>query len=236
MKILRFTSIFALALVIAGCGGGGNDVPIATTKVVAAIDWGARARGLRAPSSALSAVISIKSALPGGGDFSFLINREDALAAYSRTYVSSEVVKLGTWRMGVMFYAQKEGLGDVVGVTGATVEIKADGTGIPEIATTGTFTFVFLLSDQKVAIGTDQSLILRCGAKILTDSIGHGSIVLVAVSPGSIIWDVVDGTDKLSFVNGVAHGLNPGTATVTGSVDGISSGPQTVAVESNATP
>jgi hypothetical protein len=50
------------------------------------------------------------------------------------------------------------------------------------------------------------------------------------VSPGSAIWQVTAGADKLHFVNGQAEGIANGTASVTATVDGITSDPVLVSV------
>lgn len=232
MKVLRILTVLLLALVIAGCGGGGGSDALPTTaNVLASIDWAARTRGLKAPSSAQSVVITLKDALPGGGDFHFLINRDAAPAAYTQTYTSPGLAKLGTWTMSAMFYGQNDGSGDAVGTAGAVVEIKADGTGLPTVATAGTFKTVSIPAGQTATIGTNQDLTVMAGT---ADS--NGAIVKeVAISPGSIVWKVIEGGDKLTFVDGMAKGIAPGVAKITATVDGIVSAAQTVTVVSTAT-
>lgn len=230
MKVLQILSVLLLAFVIAGCGGGGGSDALPTTaNVLASIDWAARTRGLKAPSSAQSVVITLKDALPGGGDFHFLINRDAAPAAYTQTYTSPGLAKLGTWTMSAMFYGQNDGSGDVVGTAGASVEIKADGTGIPELETFGSFNLVKIPTFQTVPLGGSKDLRISAFSEDQTTPFKQ-----VAIVPGSVIWKVILGNDKLTIVNGMAKGLLPGEATLTATVDGIVSQPEVVTVVSNA--
>lgn len=233
MKLLRFLSPFLLALALAGCGGGGgnSNAPATSTKLIASIDWAARTRSLNAPSSAQSVVISINGATPDGGDFRFTINRDSAPDAYSKSYTSLGSVMLGNWTVKAMFYGENDGSGDIVGVAGAKADIKGDGTGLPTLATVGTFKTVSIPAGQTVTLGQSQDLAIMAGT-----ANASGAIVKeVAISPGSITWKINDGSDKLTFANGEAKGMVPGMATVTATVDGIVSAPQTVTVISTAT-
>src|SRR5579862_6871639 len=153
--------VAALLFGLAGCGGGGSPQ---TTPVKLTISWAARRRVVDAPSSALSAIVTLSNANPAGGDFTWTIDRNSAPAAYTSTYTSTSSAKAGSTQVTVRFYAQAGGQGAVVGIAQATVTINADGTGIGDIATIGTITSVVVTVQQSIAVGQTSTTLATATA------------------------------------------------------------------------
>jgi hypothetical protein len=227
----RWQLIAAITLSMsAGCGGGGGGNSggggaSQETPVQLSIDWGGRSRGVTGPPSSLSARLSITAAKGDGTDLTYVVNRESAPAAYSRTYTTTEKLKPGNWPVLVRFYAQANGAGPLVGVAQKTATIAADGTGIGNIATSGTVSRVVVPAGQTLAAGATEDLAFT--ALDVNNSV-------IAVTPGSAFFVVASGSDKMDIVGGQAHGLAPGPATVTATVDGHISQAQSVSVTSSA--
>src|SRR5689334_2413445 len=104
-------ALIAALFTLHACGGGGNGGGNAgtTTPVRFSIDWGARSRTISAPSSALSATLTLANAGPAGGDFHFTVNRDPAPAAYTGNYTTTTRAKIGTWPLTVRFFALADG-------------------------------------------------------------------------------------------------------------------------------
>src|SRR5437899_6563220 len=97
-KFFGWLALVAAGL-LAGCGGGsvGNGNPgTRTAAVKVSVNWAARSRALSGPSSALSAIITLKGAAQDGTDFSFTVNRPADPAAQTSDYVSSAQAVVGT--------------------------------------------------------------------------------------------------------------------------------------------
>src|SRR5438093_10128508 len=111
------TIIPTLVAALAGCGGGGGGGGISSSPVPVniAIHWGARTRALNAPSSALSAKVTLLGAAPDGGDVSFTVDRDPNPAEYTATAKSGLVAQPGVYLMRAEFRALADGQGDVVG-------------------------------------------------------------------------------------------------------------------------
>lgn len=213
-----------LAGILSGCGGGGGTSPT-STRAKLTINWPARSRGtLTGLSSALSAKIVLVHAGVSGQDITFIVDRPSAAAVVSQTYTAPADAFIGTWEVQVGFYAQSEGNGDLVGSADANLTMGADGN-LPDIATTGRI--------HSVEVGDGQSILADAQADLTFTARGEGGEV-IAVTPGSAFFTVTNGADRLEFVNGFAHGLLPGMATVTAAVDGVASLPVSVKVTSNA--
>lgn len=222
---LGFIALITLSILL-GCGGGGGGGGGGGqqgTQVRFTIRWAERSRNVAAPSSALSAVVTLKNARADGTDFVFTINRDASnTAAYTRTYTSVDFAMPGTWELGVRFFAQANGAGDVVGTAAANVTLAPDGTGIGDIATTGTVASVKVTENQTVFVGATKSLAYE------TRSADNA---LIAVTPGSVFFQVASGGDKLRITETqLAEGLAEGTATVRATVDGKTSPEASVAV------
>jgi peptidyl-prolyl cis-trans isomerase A (cyclophilin A) len=184
------------------------------------IAWAARSRTIGAPSSALSAVITLEKA-DGGKDAVFTIDRDAAPAAYTQTYTSTQMANTGYWQLVAQFYAQADGKGAVVGVAAANITLNADGSGIGDLTTVQSVASVTLPATQNISVGQTTDLSFTA-----LDSAGN----TVAVTPGSAVYTVTSGGSYLSVVNGQVQGLGSGAATVTVTVDGKTSAAQSVNV------
>jgi hypothetical protein len=179
------------------------------------IQWPERSRKLDALSSAQSVVVVLKNAAQDGTDFVWNINRDANLAANQQDYLSPNVAKVGTWDLQVRLYASPNGTGALVGTAGANVTLAADGTGIGDLAVSGTIQTVQVPDGQFVKLAEKKDL---------TFATRDASGALVAVTPGSAKWEVVSGTDRLRVVTGgQVEGLAIGLASVRATVDGKTS-------------
>jgi hypothetical protein len=232
MKNAR-TSILLLILsvLLAGCGGGGGDSgggTAATARAHLDIAWAGRSREVIAPSSALSAVITLQGAAPDGSNVTFTVDRNDAPAAYTQTYTAPADARVGTFVLSVRFFANKGGQGALVAQASLSVAIKADGTlttpngsQLPPITPAGTIVSTVLVPGQQLLVGETRDLTFEA-----KDASGN----VVAVTPGSASFVVTTGAGFLDIRNGQAVGLAPGDAMVTVSVDGKVSTPTAVKV------
>lgn len=221
-----------LALVVqTGCGGGGNSLGLTnlgqqggstrSAPVKVDISWAARSKAVNATSSALSAVFTLKGAKIGGGDFVFSVDRSDTPGAYTQTAVSQGQALVGNWNMTVQFYAGKGGQGAIVGTGGKAITLKTDGTGIGDVAATPTISSAsVVLPNQSLSVGQSAPLSFTA-----LDSGGKP----VVVTPGSAFFTVTSGGDKLQVSqDGTAKALAAGSATVTVTLDGKTSAPQSI--------
>jgi hypothetical protein len=230
MRLSPLVVALLCSLIFTGCGGGGGGgggpiVP--ATSVKADIHWPARTRALEAPPSALSVVIILDNASPDGSDFTWVIDRGNDITDHTSSYTSPNAAKIGPADLTVRFYAQSGGNGAVVATGGGTVTINADGSGIGTVTINNVISAVTVPAGQTISLGEVKDLNFSA-----TESGG----AIIAVTPGSVAWAVTGGADKLRInPNGMAEGLVPGTATVTATIDGKTSAPQTVTVVSGAT-
>jgi len=227
------TSLYLFACVaagLAGCGGGGGDgsasnaVQTATAKID--VQWGQRSRAVNAPSSALSAVITLTGAAADGTDVRWTVNRNAAPAAYQATYASPAPARVGPLDLLVQFFAESDGAGSAVATAASRVSLKADGTGISDVSTSGDIKSVQITPGQVVRAGQQ---------KLLLFSSLDASSNVVAISPGSMFTSVVDGQDHLTITDGQMTGVSAGTAMVVVTVDGHPSLPTAVTVSPNVT-
>lgn len=223
VHLILFLGLLPLMVSLTGCGGGGGHPGPSVSFVRIAIDWPARSRDVTAVSSALSALIIVKGSAADGSDFTFGENRKTTdPSAYTGTYTSSGQTRVGTWPLQVKFYAQPNATGDVVAVANGQIPVPSQYGNITNVTTTGTIKNVTIPAGQIVLVGQHTDL-----AFSTTDANG----TVIAVTPGSAFFKVVTGTSALQIdQNGQATGVAPGTATVTVTVDGITSAAQTVTV------
>lgn len=212
---------------VTGCGGGsggGDPVtnPPATSRIHVTVQWADRSRSVAAPGSALSATVTLAGAKVGGGDETFTVNRNDNIAAHTETYDSPEDAFTGSRTMGVNFYAQAGGAGSLVATAIATVHISGSGD-IPDAVTNiqKTIKSVTVTSGQQVGVGEDRFLTFTA-----RDMSGN----IVAVTDGSARFAAADGADKIVVAGIVGTGLAAGVASVTATVDGVTSSPTPVTV------
>jgi len=183
----------------------------------------AASRAIMAPSSALSAVVTLKNANPCGGDFAFTVNRPKDPNGVLVDYTSEQPVLTGSFALRVEFYSAFDGAGDAVGEACDKVTIATDGTGIGTVAAEGKVASVVIPPDQVVKVGQTADL-----AATVRSRTGE----LLALGKGAFFWMVTEGESYLSFDtwSGSARGLKRGTANVQATVDGIASAPTRVLI------
>jgi len=185
------------------------------TPLKVTVAWPPRTRAIQAPGSALSCVVSLANANPKGGAFTFEIDRGATLTAFTQTYTSSTSALTGPSMATITFYAAAGGTGSVVANAHSNVTVATDGTGLDQVAVTGTVSKLFIPANQTVAVGSSTQL---------TFEAYDSSNTLIALSPGSAGWTCYTGTSFLSLTpSGVATGRSVGGASVYVAVDGITS-------------
>ncbi|MBS1708818.1 MAG: hypothetical protein JSS65_08880 [Armatimonadetes bacterium] len=230
MNRLQCLVLFVLLLVAIGCGGGGGGL----TSTAASIDvqWPTRSRGLNhGLSSALSATITVVGASTTGTDITFNIDRDSAsVAAHTATYqVPAQVDPTRTTSVQATFYAQPGSTGDVVGTASAPVTLSGTDLRLGTITLTGVVQHVTVTSPAQMTSGSASTQLTFTA----TDS--HGAAV--AVTPGSALWAVTNGSQNLTLTaDGVATPVAVGQATVKATVDGIVSSFFAIDVVSGAVP
>jgi probable HAF family extracellular repeat protein len=206
-----------------GCGGNdSNSPPPRSTPLKISIQWGARSRAVSAPSSALSATVTLTMADPTGADFTWTLDRDTNPAAYTANYVSAARAKVGAAPLRIGFYAQADGKGALVGEGQANVTIQADGSGIGPVTTINTVASVEVAADQSLLVGQKKDLVFTA-----KDAKG----AMVAVTPGSAFLTVKTGGDLLRVTGGQLEGVSAGLATVTATVDGRASAETGLAIQ-----
>jgi hypothetical protein len=225
--LLTVLTAILLCPLFLGCGGGGDGGNPGTTPVNVTVRWPARSRAIvDAPMAALSAVITLQAAKADGTDLILTIERNDAPAAYTQTYTSTEQARAGlTTKLTVQFRAQHGGQGDLVGIAEAQTAVTQNGAlrngdGSELLLTTNDLVdSITVLPGQTVAVGEHTDL-----AFTARDRQGN----VLAITPGSVIFSVSEGSAFLKIENGQAVGLSPGTAKVNG-VDVVVTGIEDIA-------
>jgi probable HAF family extracellular repeat protein len=223
---LTFLLSILLAL-IPGCGGGGGQAEVAGPQMTSsppgfAVSWGGRSRQVTAPSSALSVVATLSGAAADGTDLILRANRHADPAAYTETISFTAPARVGTWPLSIRFYSSEDLGGSVVGTADASVTLLSDGTGIGDVATTGTVAGVEVVPGQSVNVGETRQLLFTA-----RDSAGG----VLALTPGSAVWVMTSGKPTLLVQpDGQATGLDVEKATVKVTVDGKTSPLADVAV------
>ncbi|MBC7528553.1 MAG: peptidylprolyl isomerase [Chthonomonadaceae bacterium] len=222
-RFAGFLTLFCLmSMLFAGCGGSGsgnNSSSNNGTAVAFGVNWAARSRAVDAPASALSLKATLRAASASGTDILLTVNRRDAPEAYSETVTFPTDAKQGIQNLTVIFYAQKDGMGAVVGTAAASVSVGGSGASVGIFTNVGAIKTVQVVTGQSITVGQ---------AKDLTVTAKDASGSILAVSPGSIIYQIVTGGSVVSLVNGQLKALSAGTATVTATIDGVVSSPVSV--------
>ena len=193
------------------------------------ISWALRARVITGPSSALSVVVTFDFASSSKQNVTLEADRNGSPMAYQQTYATSQGVRPGVTPIHVRFYSQAGAQGSLVGAADASVLVKSDGTlaqanGSPlgTIQTTGQVASVSVIGPQSVTIGVPQPI---------STNVFDAQNDLIAVSSGSIFYDVTGGTGSATIdSSGNLEGVSPGGVSVIATVDGIPSAAATVTV------
>ena len=226
-SVLLPSTVVSIAL-LAGCSGGGlgSSGGVPTVSVRFSIAWAERTRATGAPASALSAIVILSGARPDGTDFSFTVTRLADPAAYSQDYVSPPGARPGTWDLAVNFMAQADGMGSIVATGRAGITLNQDGSGIGDVTTLGTIRSLEIPVGQTVNVGQKRDIVFSG-----RDSSGR----LIGITPGSASFAIVSGGDRARVNNGQIEGLAVGSASVSVTVEGMTSAPETVSVISPGT-
>jgi len=232
-------------LVNVGCGGGSSEpkpnptpTPIisptptptpAAVAVKATIVWGPRSRDIGAPSSALSATLTLKDTQSNATVLTKTVDR--SVQNGSQTYTLDPPVTPGNYNLDAKFFSQAGGGGTLVATAGASATVRTDGTLAVTIAFNGVITSVDVPAGQSVNIG--QTLQVLYSAK---DKDGN----VIALTPGSDIVTIADATStvsgqpsaELAAQQDSIVGRNPAKVTVTVKVDNATSPPTDIAVRS----
>jgi hypothetical protein len=170
-------------------------------------------------------VLRLKGAKSDHSDLVFTVDRNDAPAAYTQTYTTTDSAVLGATIATITFYAIKGGQGAVVAVASKSVKLGADGGDVGDIDTVGTIASVAIVPGQSVLTGVTQDLQLSA-----LDANGNA----VAVTPGSAAWSVDPSQVSLALSpSGAATGVAPGFVSVSVTLDGKSSPAAMVPVVTN---
>jgi hypothetical protein len=248
MALKRSTFLLVLvnlALVAAtGCGGtsGGGcdrDRRAQRSRQVSpslTIAWAARSRDVSAPTSALSAVVSVSG--DNGSKATFTAERPTGTGAVSQAYPSGADITVtgsadavapgdtaGKVSVHVDFYATSGTSGGaqaLVATADAHVDIRIDG-GIASAITNvqGKIASVQVTPDQKVNVGSK---------KFLGYSARNADGALLALAPGSAFFTTSTGADLLAVSGEVGTGRAGGSAAVVATIDGVASPPTSVTV------
>ena len=225
-----------LSLLPSGCSGGGGTplasptpfgatpTPLRTAAFRVQVDWGARSRvvGL---SSAQSARITLAGGAVSGTDLAWIVNRPAGTAAVTQTYDSPSQARVGTSILTIRFFADPDGGGAEVGLAQASATILPDGSLTVTISTYTGVQSVALIAGQSVEVGETKTLGFT--ARNLQGNV-------VAVTTGSVFFNVVQDPQNLAVVNGGSsvQGSHPISALVTARIDTATSPPTLVNVTS----
>lgn len=249
-------SVGALGLgmgLTAGCGGGGSDtnptptptpsptVAPATTTFRATILWRARTRieatGL---ASALSARVTLYAANIGGGDNSFVINRDLArTAAYTETYTSPVAALPGTnYRFRIQFFSQPNAQGTEVGFADTSASLASNGDLSGTIATYNIgIQRVIVTPGQTIAWAenktVDFKVIDRSGNEVTLAQPGASSGITYGGAQISVL-PAFAGNMRVE-ANGSVTATHPSSAQVTVQVEDKISAPETITITSPTT-
>jgi len=223
---------------LSGCGSGGggggttpspsptptpspSPTPVLMARPQITVNWGARSRVVTLPASALSLTIDLHG---DSGSVVFTANRPSGLAASSQTYAAPTEIPVGTYQVNVTGFAQSNGTGAKVASADIQVNLGPYGL-LPPISLVQAITSVEIPAGQNIPVNQQPDL-------IVTPRDAAGNVVVV--TPGSCFMSVTSNGQRLRYISGTqVEGLLPGPATMTASIDGITSPAATVTVVSN---
>lgn len=230
---------FLGGVLVSGCGGGGGGSAsrnTRTTPVTVNIVWPARSRTVNAPASAQSCIISLRTGDPNtGGPVDFtLINRDlTKPGGYTQTWTSPESVRIGRTEVNVRFYAgtgtprpnpgnpnQEQPAPEAASIVSDTtldVEIKDDGTGIPDLSPTSRVASVAIAPNQTVNFGSTTT--------INFDARDTSNALITGVPQGAGSFSAPQNSVPAISPSGDMTGNLLGNTQVTVSVDGKTSNP-----------
>jgi hypothetical protein len=173
--------------------------------------------------------VTLHPTFGSGADVEIDGNRSSDLAAHTEIYKYSQALPLGPYMVGVSFFSQPNQTGVLTGTAGASAALFSCGClENPNESPLGTVTFSSRI--KSVLIPVNQSLAVGATTQLNVSPIdGNGN--MVAVSPGSLQFQIVSGSSSASITpDGIMSGLAAGSANVTATVDGVTSSATQVSV------
>jgi hypothetical protein len=226
---------------LSGCGSGGsggpNPTPTPTSvnprSVTAGFDlnWAA-ATGIVTPPAIPASVSSLRVTLHGAGvdgsDVTVVVNRrQDRTDAYFEHIDFPVPVRVANGlTLEVQFYTEVNATGDSVGTTSATVSIQSDGSGIGTITINSRIVSTKVLPQQSVLIGKPTDILFEARDV-------NGALVPVSRGAATIRVAPTDSSRLISLGGNRVQGQLPGSASVTVSIDGVVSIPETIIIRSD---
>jgi len=203
------------------------------TKPTVTLSWPAKSRDINAPMSALSATITFRSAGANGGDVSMIVDRPVAPAAVRLPCTMTTPVVAGYHVIDVVFYSSGSGSGSEVADATAGVVVSPSGTLLgPSGAPLGNVAYASTISSVTVIPNqvTPPNVAFSPGVTAFS---ADGTIA--AFGEGQTTFQVTNGTGAATNVGGAIKGTKEGTVFVSATVDGQTSPPQTVTIQTAAT-
>lgn len=215
----RSLLLLGVGAVLAGCGGGGGGEVTPATRVSPRISirWGARSRAVSVNSTPLSVVVALRPAA-GGTEESFVVNRPAGTVEQTETYTAPFTLPVGDYQLTLTAYAVAGGSGSVLARGNQNIPLTTEGT-LPDVVMTGTVASVHVAAGQTLGVGERRALQAQ-----ITGTSGEA----LAVSEGSLFWEVLSGGDRVRVEEGRLLGVAPGSAMVRVRVDGIASEPTAI--------
>jgi len=234
----RVAVLIGLLLCMLGCGGGGGGGKSVTYPPVTAsisVVWPVRTMSVNAPSSAISVKFVLHDPTGKQSDIFWIGNRSSNIAGHTETYTSGSTLVPGKFVMYGVFYSGVNAGGSNVATFGSDVSVSSGGAiANPDGSPLSPIQFTGII--QSVVVATNQTVHVGSGATQLAASARDTNGTVIALSPGSFTFAVASGQSYLSVTaSGMATGTSAGSATVTASVDNISSTPTKVTVVSTTT-
>ena len=220
-----------LPLFAASCGSGGGP-PATSGRITATIDWPARSRAIDATASALSLRITIPKGNLDGSDCVWNIDRDNNPQAHVMAVTSPSPVRFGSYVVtidGLSLPGAGAGSGNEAEIaSGSASAVLGPGhASLPpislasQVADVAVATTTASLSQASPAPFSAVLLQFLC-----TDAAGN----TLVLTPGSAVWKLTSSTGFVTLApDGVLQfGYVPFTATVTVTVDGVTSAPATI--------
>lgn len=236
----------ALMILLSGCTARVAPNPFAvqgglSRALRVTINWPERSRAINAPSAALSAVVTLQGAGPTGTDISIVVNRTGPETAHSETYDRTVQVRNGTFPLQINYFAETGGPSPTSPLVAEAflqrINVLPDSSGIADITPGGPanpgLDMDFNSTIQSVEVDPGAPILVGETRDLLfTARAADGSVI--PISRGSLIFRAAAGSQTVLLLtdDGVATGVSPGTASVTATVNGITSPPVNVTVTS----
>ena len=225
-----FLAGMTVALTGCGGGGGGDGSSSSQASVRTTINWAARSKAVNSPGSAQSAKITLTSTKDGSLIYSFVVNRQDNAAAYTDNVVSPKTISVPLDRAvtKIAFFTDKEAAGAEVGETLATVEVDRDGRLLGSDGKEAGFTVIGRVASVAV---TGQNLAVGDSATLkFTAKTADGTTLILSDGSAAFALKTGEGVADVSPA-GVVVAKATGTASVTATIDGVTSAAATINVK-----